>query len=64
MIKYVRILKNAICPKIIIFFLYLSGFILCEIKYVKYIAILVPKNVTIEKISGKNALVFIPTLDS
>jgi hypothetical protein len=64
MIKYVRILKKAICQKIIIFLLYLSVFILCEIKYVKYIAILVPKKVTIEKIRGKKALVFIPTLDS
>ena len=58
MIRYVNMLKNDICQNIIIFFLYLSEFILWDIKYVKYIAILVPINVTIENIRGKKALVF------
>lgn len=58
--KYVKILKNAIWPKIIIFLVNLSGLILFAIKYVKYNITLVPINVTIENIIGKNAHFFAP----
>lgn len=44
--------------------MYFSELILWEIKYVKYIVILVHKNVTIEKIIGKNAVVLTHTFAS
>lgn len=58
--RYVKIEKNPICPAMILFFLYLSGFTSHRIVYVANRAILIPKRETIEIVKGNILLVAVP----